>query len=129
MLLDIGRQALLARLIGQTEYTVFDNVNAHIAVGNGTTAAAVTDTDMVGLSKARKVMDASYPQRAAGSRVVTWRATYGTADANFDWQEAGVVNAATGIAAPAAMLNRFLTAQGVKANTATWQFTITTTLA
>ncbi|MDP9469578.1 MAG: hypothetical protein M3Q71_02785 [Chloroflexota bacterium] len=126
-LVDIGREALMSRLIGQTAFTLFDATNAHVGVGNGTTAVAATDVDLSGASKARKAMDAGYPTRSG--RAVTFRSTFGTADANFAWEEVGIHNAATGTAAPAAMLNRFLSAQGTKTNTATWQLTVTVTLA
>lgn len=100
----------------------FDNANAHIGVGNGTTAFAAGQTDLVGASKFRKPMDATYPQVAGGA--ITFRATFATGDANFAWEEWGVFNAA----AAGTMMNRVVQANGTKAGTETKQVTVTITL-
>jgi hypothetical protein len=102
--------------------TAFNNANAYIGVGNGTTAFAATQTDLVGASKFRKAMDATYPQVASGA--ITFRSTFGTADANFAWEEWGVFNASTA----GTMMNRVVQANGTKANTETKQVTVTITL-
>ncbi len=121
-LVDVGRNHICGAIIGET-LTAFNNANAHLGVGDGTTAHAVTQTDLVGTNKARKVMDATYPTRA--TNVLTFRATFGTADANFAWAEWGIMNAATG----GTMLSRKVEALGTKANTATWQLTAQLTIA
>lgn len=123
MLLNVYRDFLAALSIGEA-VTPFNNANAHIGVGDGTAAAAATQTDLQGASKARKVMDAGYPTRGAGG-VLTFRSTFGTADANFAWAEWGVANHATA----GTMMNRAVAANGTKANTETRQFTVTVTLA
>jgi hypothetical protein len=102
--------------------SLFDNANAHIGVGNSTTAFAATQTDLVGASKFRKAMDATYPQAAAGA--MTFRSTFATGDANFAWEEWGVFNAA----AAGTMMNRVVQANGTKASTETKQVTVTITL-
>lgn len=73
--------------------TVFSNANAHIGIGNGTTAVSAAHTDLQGASKTRKAMEASYPSRA--SQTVSWRSVFGTGDANYAWEEIGLFNAST----------------------------------
>lgn len=101
--------------------TNFDNSNAYIGVGNSTTAFNATQTDLVGASKLRKAMDATYPQIAAN--VVTFRSTFGTSDANFAWEEWGIFNASSG----GTMMNRVVANNGTKANTETKVVTVTMT--
>lgn len=103
--------------------TPFNATNSHIGVGDSTAVFAATQTDLqAATNKFRKVMDASYPTTAGN--VLTFRATFGTADANFAWQEWGVFNAATG----GTMLNRKVESLGTKPNTQSWQFTVTLTI-
>lgn len=103
--------------------TAFNTANAHICVGNGTAAFAATQTDLQGASKARKAMDATYPQVAGG--VMTFRSTFGTADANFAWEELAVANAS----AAGTIMNREVENNGTKATSETKQVTYTITLA
>lgn len=128
LLLIGGASALWERLIG-TGVTAFDNTNAYLGVGNSSTAAADTDPDLVGASKLRKAMDATYPQHSdstsvAGAKSIVYRATFGSADANFAWSEWGIFNAS----AAGRMLNRKVESLGTKA-TGTWVLTITLSLA
>lgn len=109
--------------------TYYDNTNAHIGVGDSTTAAAATQTDLqAGANKLRKAMDATYPTHTAGatsaSNKITFRATFATGDANFAWEEFGVFNSDTA----AGMLNRKVQGLGTKVSTATWTFTVEITL-
>ena len=130
-----GASALWQMLIGNgtataaQALTYFNNANAHIGVGASTTAAADTQTDLL-TTPTRKAMDATYPQHTdttgtAGSKSVTFRSTFGTADANIAWQEWGLFNAATG----GRMLNRKVESLGTKTSSATWVLTITLSLA
>ncbi len=130
-----GVSALWQFLIGNpAALTAFNNANAHLGVGNSSTAAADTQTDLqgvvAGVDKFRKAMDATYPQHtdstgAAGSKSLTLRSTFGTADANITWAEWGVFNASSA----GRMLNRKVEALGTKTNTATWVLTVTLSLA
>lgn len=102
--------------------TPFNNANAYIGVGDSTTAQAVGQTDLqAATNKLRKAMDATFPSGA--TNVLTFRSTFGTADANYAWQEWGVFNAA----AAGTMLNRKVESLGTKTSTQTWQFTVTLT--
>lgn len=113
--------------------TFFNNANAAIGVGDSTTAAAGTHNDMqAATNKLRKAMDATYPQHTDGSASsanaqVIFRSTFGSAEANWAWQEWGVFNSAT--AGTGRMLNRKVEALGTKVVNSTWQLTVTLSLA
>lgn len=125
-----GASALWERLVG-TSVTAFDNTNAYIGVGDSTTAAADTQTDLVAATnKLRKAMDATYPQHTdstsvVGAKSIVYRSTFATTDANFAWQEWGIFNAA----AAGRMLNRKVESLGTKTSAATWTLTLTLSLA
>lgn len=106
---------------GGSTYTKFNNANAYLGVGNSTTAHNAAQTDLQGASKTRKAQDATYPQRA--TNVLTYRSTFGTADANHAWDEWGLFND------PAAgqMMLREVEALGTKTSSATWQLTVALT--
>lgn len=121
-LTDAGRNHLVQAGIGAA-VTAFNNANARIGVGDSATAFAAAQTDLqAAANKLRKAMDATYPSGAAN--VITFRATFSTAEANFAWNEWGIFNAASG----GTMLNRKVEALGTKTNTQTWQFTVTLTV-
>jgi hypothetical protein len=84
--------------------TVFSNANAHIGVGNGTTAVSAAHTDLQGASKTRKAMEATFPSRSG--QTLTFRSVFGTGDANYAWEEMAVFNASSA----ATMLCRALVA-------------------
>jgi len=117
---NTGRDLLATLLIGAAA-TPLNAANAHLAVGNGLTAFAATQPDLVGASKARKAMDATYPTQAAN--VLTFKSTFGTADANFAWDEWGVANASTG----GILVTRKVEVLGTKTSSATWVLTATVT--
>ena len=120
-LTNAGRDHMLQAALGEV-VTAFDNASAYIGVGDGTAVFSAAHTDLQGTSKTRKAMDATYPQRA--SNAVTFRSTFGTSDANYDWQEWAVFNGAAG----GTMLNRKVESLGTKPGTQTWQFSVTITV-
>lgn len=102
--------------------TAFNNANTYLGVGDSTTAHAFAQTDLqAATNKLRKAMDATYPQ-VAGS-ALTFRATFGTSEANFAWQEWGVFNAS----AAGTMMNRKVESLGTKTSSQSWQLTVTVT--
>ncbi len=115
-----GRDHLVGAITGAG--TAFNNTNAHLGVGNGTTAFAAAQTDLVGASKTRKAMDATYPTVA--TNVITSRSTFGTADANHAWDEVGLFNAATA----GTMMSRVVVALGTKTSASTFVLTHTLTI-
>lgn len=122
-LVDAGRNHMVQATIGAA-VTAFNNANAFIGVGDSTAVHAVGQTDLqAATNKLRKAMDATYPSGA--TNVITFRSTFGTADANWVWNEWGVFN--NGTNGSGTMLNRKVEALGTKTNTQTWQFTVTLT--
>lgn len=119
-LTNVGRNEIASLITGAG--TVFDETNSRIGVGDdGTTAFAVTQTDLQATTnKLRKVVD-SAPVVTANA--VEFVATFGTSDANWDWEEWGVFNAASG-----GMLTRKVESLGTKADTQTWVVTATLTV-
>lgn len=114
---------------GQT-LTYFNNGNAYIGVGDSNTAEAATQTDLQAASnKLRKAMDATYPTHTdgttSGSASVSFRSTFATSDANYAWAEWAIFNGSSG----GRMLNRKVQSLGTKTSAASWQLTVTLTLA
>lgn len=119
---------------------LFNNANAHISVGDSSTAAADTQTELqAATNRVRKPMDATYPQHTdstgtAGAKSIVFRSTFATTDANFAWNEWGVFNG-PGTGGPpttgARMLQRVAGAAllGTKTSAATWVLTVTLSLA
>ncbi|MGH7391437.1 MAG: hypothetical protein ACREM3_18550 [Candidatus Rokuibacteriota bacterium] len=121
-LTNAGRDHLSADLIGEA-VTEFNNANAHLGVGDSTAVFAATQTDLqAATNKLRKAMDATFPTRAVN--VLTFRATFGTAEANFAWAEWGVFNAAT----VGVMLNRKVEALGTKNSSQSWELSASLTV-
>lgn len=110
--------------------TYLDNANAFIGVGDATTAAAATQTDLQAASnKVRRGMNSAYPAHTdglvVGAASIQWQSTFGSADANFAWQEWAVFNAESG----GRMLNRKVESLGTKGAGTIWVLTITGSLA
>lgn len=115
-LANSGRDFIASAIIGEA-VAPFNNANARIGIGDGTTAFAKTQTDLMGTNKLRQKMDASFPVRA--SNKLTFKASFSPTEGNFAWQEWGVFNAATG----GVMLNRSVENNGVKSG-GSWAFTV-----
>jgi len=120
-LTNAGRNLITSLLIGGAG-TVFSNANAYLGVGDDATAFSASQTDLLGASKFRKAMDATFPTIA--TNILTFQSTFSTSEANFDWEEWGVFNASTS----GVMVSRKAETLGTKANTQSWQFTVTLTV-
>jgi hypothetical protein len=131
LLLIGGVSAIWQLLIGNgtttggQALTYFNNGNARILVGTSSTAEVDTNTALTG--SVGKAMDATYPLHTdttgtAGSKTITFRSTFASADANQAWAEWGIDNGTR-------LLNRKVAANGTKASGQTWQFTVTVALA
>lgn len=115
LLLNEGIAELLALLTGAAA-TAFSNAASRLGVGDSTTAAVATQTALqAATNKTYKAMEAGYPQISA--QTVTFRAVFGSAEANHAWQEFTVAN---GTDDTAKNLNRKVSAQGTKAAGQTW---------
>lgn len=84
-----GKGAYLDRLAGLGAVAAFTT----LGVGNSATAAAVTDTQLQGGSVFLQAADATFPSRSG--TVLSIQTTFGTAVANFTWNEAGYFNGVT----------------------------------
>jgi hypothetical protein len=118
-----ARDLISAMLLGEAT-TDFTNANSSIGAGNGAGAFSNAHTDLQGGSKFRQPVDASYPTRAGN--VLTFRATFPTGQANFDWNEWGVFN--TQAQSGGTMMNRKPETLGAKTTAQAWQFTATLTV-
>jgi hypothetical protein len=104
--------------------TYINASNAYLGVGDSTTAFSAAQTDLQAASnKLRKGMEATYPTRSGAA--VTFRALYGTSEANWAWAEWGTFNASTA----GVMWQRKVESLGTKTNTQSWQLTATLTFA
>lgn len=123
LLLDAGAALLLSLLIGGGG-TAYNNTNARLGVGNSAAAEDPAQTGLQGASKTYKAMEATYPQISGTS--VIFRSVFGADDANYDWREFCINNAAdeTG----GIRLNRKVSNQGTKAQGQTWTLTFTATM-
>lgn len=123
ILLNAGITTLWNLICGTGTPTAFNNANARLGVGDSTTAAAATQTGLVAATnKAYASMDASYP--SVNAQTATWQATFGSAAANFAWNEFIVDNGATAAVA----MNRKVSTQGTKASGQTWTLQLAITL-
>jgi hypothetical protein len=114
LLLKEGINAIWTLVAGGTE-TAFNNANARIGVGDSNASADPNQTDLQGVNKAYKGMDEGYPTFGSGEKIV-FRSTFGTAEANFAWNEITVDN---GVAS-GKNLNRKVAALGIKTSDQTW---------
>lgn len=137
LLMGGGVSCLWQALIGNgtstagQNLTYFSNAQAAIGVGDSTTAAALTQTDLqAATNKLRKVQNGGFPAHTdgttSGAQSIQWQSTFSTAEANFAWQEAGVFNSST--AATGRMLNRTVSSMGTKTSSSSWQITFTITI-
>lgn len=124
LLLNEGIGELWDLTCGLGAPTAFDNSNAQIGVGSSNTAESAAHTGLqAATDKLYKAMESGYPQRSG--QTVTWRAVFGSGDANFAWNEFSVAN---GSSDSAKNLNRKVSAQGTKASGQTWTLDLAITL-
>jgi hypothetical protein len=113
LFLTAGITEVLKLATGATA-TAFSSSNARLAVGDSSTSASAGQTDLQASSnKLRKIVDGT-PSVSTNS--VTFTATFGTGDANFAWNEVGVVNASSS----GAMWSRTVASLGTKTSAASW---------
>lgn len=114
--LNEGLQELIDITIGAGTPTKWDNANARLGVGDSNAAESASQTGLQAASnKTFKAMDATYPQRS--NQTAEWRATFGSSDANYAWEEYTVVNAASDTGKN---LNRKTASKGTKASGESW---------
>ena len=118
--LNEGLQLLIDIITGlDTTSNKWDNANARIGVGDGTTAEDPSQTGLQGTNKTFVGMDSGYPQRSG--QTAKWRATFDGDTGNHSWQEFTVVN---GSDDSATNLNRKVVDKGTKSAGETWTVTL-----
>lgn len=86
--------ALFLDLLMGAGGTAYNNANSYIGVGDSSTATTSGMTDLqAATNKLRKAMDATFPSRSG--QVSTWKSTFGTSDANWQWNEVALFNASS----------------------------------
>jgi hypothetical protein len=99
----------------------FNNASSQIGVGDSNTAASPSQTDLqAATNKTYKSMDTGYP--TSTSQKATFKASFGSDDANYAWNE-WVVKQATS----AKCLNRKVESLGTKSG-GTWTLEVSITL-
>ena len=125
ILVNTGIQLLLDLLIGAGG-TTYANGNTYIGIGDSSTAASASQTDLqAATNRFKRVMDATFPSRSA--QTLTFRTTYATSEGNFAINEAGVFNGGPAFAT-GTMLNRLVSSLGTKTSATTLQLTVTLTI-
>ena len=100
--------------------TAFDETHGYLGVGDSTTAANATQTGLQAASnKLYKAFDDGYPSRS--NQTVEARATFGTDEANFAWEEYTLAN---GNSDSAKNLNRKVESKGTKSAGETWALSL-----
>jgi hypothetical protein len=100
---------------------IFDNAAAQIGVGDSSTAADPSQTDLqAATNKTEKGMESGYP--TSSSQKATFKASFGDSEANYAWNE-WVVKQDTS----AKCLNRKVESLGTKSS-GTWTLEVSITL-
>jgi hypothetical protein len=100
----------------------FNNVGAQIGVGDSSTAASASQTDLqAATNKTYKGMDSGYP--TSTTQKATFKASFGASDANYAWNEWVVKQTTSG-----KCLNRKVESLGTKTG-GTWTLQVDITLA
>jgi hypothetical protein len=122
LLLNEGIAEMLDLMAGEGSPTAFNQANARVGVGDSSTAAAATQTDLqAATNKTYKGMNGTYPTRTA--QTMDWQADFTSGEANYAWQEWVIDNGA----AAAKTLNRKVESLGTK-STGTWTLTGSVTI-
>jgi len=113
-------------IIGAASQTAFSNANARLGVGDSTTAASASQTDLQATTnKTYKAMNTSFPAAGgSGTRRMDFKSTFGSADANYAWNEFVVDNGAT----DQTTMFRNVTSLGTKAAGTSWDLTAQVTI-
>ena len=129
-----GTNVIASALIGDAGYTLYNNANAALGVGDDNTAFAVSQTQLQAEANAtgaiRTEMNVSFPIRDpdndGSDNLIRLQSTFGTAEANFNWLEWGVFNdSATG---SGQMLCRVVEDLGTKTNASKWVLEVDLTI-
>jgi hypothetical protein len=125
LLLNAGINEMWQLICGATA-VAYNNANANIAVGNSNTAASASQTDLQGGSIARAGMESSFP--SITNQTATWKSSFGTSAANFNWLEVSLQNGEGTPSDPVFAMNRKQQDFGTKVSGSTWTMQLAITL-
>ena len=120
---------------GLSGFTPYGSGTAVLRVGDTNTAATSGDTNLGGGGGSQGTnwdespMNSGYP--TVVTTTATWQSTYGSTQANFQWNEVAVQNLNTGSQLPNSyrrILNHKVQNFGTKASGSTWTLTLTITV-
>ena len=122
-LVVLGRNNIAALIVSTGARRPWGATGAYFIVGNSTATHATNQTWMSGAASTMNPMDAGYPTRA--TNVLSFRATFSTAQANFAWNEWGITNTTSTADANQSLLNRKVEdpSLGTKTSAQSWQIT------
>lgn len=117
-----GKNAIADRIVANGVSAAFDATTGYLGVGNSATAWSAAQTDLIGT--AVRALVSATPTHPASTTTV-WTTTFGSAVANFVWNEQGVFNAA---AAGTMLLRHVIALNGGVAKTSgeVWSLSLTT---
>lgn len=120
--LEEGLGEIIDIICGLGSPTTFSSANAYLGVGDSSTAASASQTGLqASTNKLYKALD-SEPTR--NGQTVTFQATFGTSEANFQWYEFTVAN---GNSDSAKNLNRKVEDKNTKSPGETWTLSLSIT--
>jgi len=120
VLLNIGIDEIWDLVTGASS-DYFNNANAQIGVGDSSTAANASQTDLqAATNKTYKGMESGYPTSTA--QKVTFKSSFGSSEANYAWNEWVVKQSSSAIC-----LNRKAESLGTK-SAGTWTLEVDITL-
>jgi hypothetical protein len=121
LLLNSGIDEMWDLIVGDSA-NHFNNASAQIGVGDSSTAANASQTDLqAATNKTYKGMESGYP--TSTSQKVTFKASFGDSEANYAWNEWAVKQSTS-----AKCLNRKVESLGTKTS-GTWTLEVNITLA
>ncbi len=119
-LLNTGIDEMWDLIVGDSA-NHFSNASAQIGVGDSNTAASPSQTDLqAATNKTYKGMESGYP--TSTSQKATFKASFGSSDANYAWNEWVVKQSTSG-----KCLNRKVESLGTKSG-GTWTLEVSITL-
>jgi hypothetical protein len=126
LVLDAGWNLMMKNVAGSAG-TLFSATVGRIGIGDSSTAAAYTQTDLQASSnKYYQLISAAPTVGTTHGAGLVFAATFGTGVANYAWNEfvtdQGTTSNATGVAV---CFNRGVSSQGTKLSTQTWSVTET----
>lgn len=83
--LDVGVRELVRLFVGQSTQPY--NASSTIGVGDSNAPADRAQTGLLGTLQSFKELNPGFPQIATDGFTVTFQSTFGSTEANFNWQE------------------------------------------